>query len=271
MRTLIYILLISLLSCGSDDGEGPTDTITEIIPAGYKSVSSARISHDGTKIAMVVDKDDKNLLIVTSLTGEDIQVLDVQGLDYLSTLAWSSDDSAIYFSGDGIARVALSGTATEVVVDAFAVSSFDLAPDDKTIAWSTNGGRALNIGSLSTLPVKTAESVQVTGASEPRFSADNKKILIRIGGKYHTVEIDGENLVEHVEGAGFLSNGAWMDEDSFLFLANDKINSFDLSSKKTTVVNADGFAAKGLDYSQKAGKYTYLLNGQKSLKIAGLR
>lgn len=265
---LIFALTFTLVACGDDNGGTSTGagSKSELLPAGYDHVYAARFSPDGTRLAMLAEKGDTTHLITTDLSGGDVQVVLESGLSYLSTVSWFSSADALMFSGDGgILKVGLDGSAPTLLVDAFAVSGFDLAPDDSEVVWSVNGMSILKRAPLGATVVDAADIVSGPDGQEPRYSPDGTRIVFMAAGAFYIIDAAFAGEPTALPGAAdYLSNAAWLDDSTLLMLVDETIVRFDLGamSGKTLV---DAFAATHIDASPVG--YVYNVNGMLPLML----
>ncbi|MEC9396251.1 MAG: hypothetical protein VX475_01515 [Myxococcota bacterium] len=281
IRCLITLLLVLLVcGCGPKDEDSnsstanqQTTTSTRISAQGYDRVRDARFSPDGARLVLVGESgQDEVAILTTDLEGGDVQVLVDEGLSYLSTVAWSPDGAQVYYSGDGgIYRIAASGGEPELVVDAFAVLSLDVARDGSRIAWSENGPNSVNVAPLDAIPVTTDNITYGPSGFNPRFSPDSARLIYtQFEGdaaiyKLAAADLSGEP--EDVAGqADYLSNAAWVDDDTVLMFDNDRIVERSLTGEDVRELT-DAFAGTGLDVSHDGANFIHGANGQSSLEL----
>ncbi|MCB9690940.1 MAG: hypothetical protein H6736_03920 [Alphaproteobacteria bacterium] len=262
-------MILLLLACAGDPSPTGTppvdDEPTELLPEGYTSFSAARFSTDGTSVAGMASTADADHLVSVDLADGAVTVLHEEGLSYLTTTAWQG--GTLYWSGDG--GIWRNPASPELVVDDFAVLAFDVSPDGAHIAWSTNGGTSLYLGSLTTVPV-TGEETLASG-SRPRFDPTSSALAY--------VDDDAGNhawmsLDERVAGplpldVDYLGNADWVDDDTLLLLGVDDIHSYTLGDAAPELVR-EAFAAMDLDVSPDGSQYLWNVNGQRQLFIAAL-
>ncbi len=274
---VIAILSLGLVACGDDEGSPDLVSID-----GYQMVKNPRLSPDGKKVAVAASKDGDTFQLVTmNLDGGDRDVLVDSGLDFFSTMAWSSDGSAIYFRWDGedalqdsgIFRVDTAGGTPEKYVDSFAAMDIDLSPDDSTLIWSTNGSPSVRYADVSNGPVESADIVQTDiEGDRARFSPDGSQIIYVSSGagigetsSYAFASTDTWTKTDDgPSGADYLANGDWKSNSTYIYLANDKF--YESSGGGGDVINDDGFAKTALDVHE-SGTYVYWSNGQNGIYV----
>ena len=278
LTALALCLALPLLSACGDDGGGASPEgedearVTTILPEGYARVGAARFAPQDQTLAMVAETaDGAEHLILSDLEGGSVQVLVTEGVSYLTTIAWEPDgQSLLYSGGSGIMRVdTAQGSEPEEVVGAFAVSHIDLSPDGSTLAWGVNGSPELNLATLGPEGVAT-DVGQGPEGSAPRFGPDGAQIVYMAGGQdtaFALIDaaLEGEPMALPGKGS-YLSNGAWVDGDTLLLLADEKVQQVQISTGAITDLR-EAFAATGLDVSPDGRHYVYGTNGSSSLTL----
>ena len=264
MRFLLLFSMVGLAACGDDDGD------TTISIDGYR-LGAAQFSPAGDQLAIVGEKDDVYALLITDDQGKGAQVLD-ESLSYLSTIQWMPDgQSVIYTAGSGfddsgIYKVDVNGGAAPAfLVDAFAAVNIGLSPDGKTVAYSINGGAEISTADLSTYASMPVPAVSTgTSGRAPQYSPDGSQVLFIVAETYQTAAADFTNAQDGPAGAGYLSNGVWMNNASFMYLGDDAINVWK-AGKASSVREA--FAGMNLAYNAATSRYIYGINGSPDLTI----
>lgn len=275
-------VITTLAACGADDAQDPNassasaaaETSTMITVEGYSLIRTARFSPNGSRLVMFAEKDaDTVHMITTNLEGGDVKVHVTEGLNYLSSAAWFPDGSQLAYSGDdGIYRIGQEDDAEpKKIVEAFAALGVDVSPDGAEVLWSVNGQQQVNKAAIEDEPIQTFEATYGPEGLVPRISPDGSTVFFMAGGgfdtpsKFYTVAstLEGDP-VEVVEGGNYLSNGAWVDDDTVLVIIENGISKLDLATQETSRVK-EAFAAMDLDVSADGTKYIYGINGQRSL------
>jgi dipeptidyl aminopeptidase/acylaminoacyl peptidase len=264
--TLLFLGL-TLNACGDDSDKSGGDV--QISASGFERLAAARFNPNGTRLAMVGQNGDAYALISTDDTGGDVQVLAPDGLDYLSAVAWTSDGSTVYYSGDdGILRVTADGnSAPELVVDDFAVMQIDISPDGQSLAYSTNGGVSIRLADLRTFESTPIQSeTTATSGSGPRFSPNGARVVYASGENFKFADVGFMTEVDGPTGADYLANAAWIDDKTIIYLGDDKIRTWADDGRATAL--RDAFAGMDLDFNAATNRYIYGTNGSPSLTIA---
>lgn len=280
--TLSLTALTALSACGGEENnasDAPVETSTRISVEGYSLVRTARFSPDGTRLVMFAEKDaDTTHMITTNLEGGDVKVHVTEGLDYLSSAAWFPDGEQLAYTGDGgLHRIGLEeGAEPKKIVEAFAAFGVDVSPDGSEVTWTINGQQKVNKATVGEEPIQTFEATYGPEGSVPRFSPDGSTVFFMAGGgfetpsKFYTIAATLEGDPEEVaEGGDYLSNGAWIDDNTVLVIIGDGISKLDLTTRETTQIE-DAFAAMEIDVSADGTKYIYGINGQRSLILDDL-
>lgn len=278
LTALLFTLVVSGCGPANEDSNGATtnnqtQTSTRISVEGYDRVRDARFSPDGMRLVLVAERgQDEGAILTTDLEGGDVQVLSEEGISYLSSAAWSADGEQVYFSADGgIYSISADGGEPELVVDAFAVLSLDVARDGSRIAWSENGPNTVNVASLDSIPVSRDGITYGPSGFNPRFSPDSARLIYTRsegdGAVYELVAADLSGEPEAVSGqADYLSNAAWIDDDTVLMFDDDRIVERVLSTDEVRELT-DAFAGTDLDVSYDGSRFIHGANGQSSLEL----
>lgn len=287
-RSLLLLTSFALLmACGQDDSSSSSNSSTgsgdpsgatriDILPGAYSRVFAPRFNAEGTTLAMMAQTEggDEHI-ILTNRAGELQKVVLTEGVGYLTTFAWSTDGATLYYSGDdGILSIDpdAEGATPQVVVDTFAVSGFDLSRDGTKIAWGVNGQQNVSLGVLDAQGALDAQvEVERVPGSQPRFSPDGSTVLYIIAEQFATIPTSDfqESAQTLLDGeASYLSNGAWLGDNTVVLLADDAIITRELDPLMSTTLESQ-FAATGLDVDA-SGDYVFHVNGGTSLTLVDL-
>ncbi len=257
-RTLMILVSLGLGACGGGDADGDgvddggaDDPFT--IDADGETVSTLRLSPDGTQVAVVYGADDR--VGVLGLAGG--AVTDVApGGTYLTGIAWA-DDATLLFTGDGgIYSVALDGSGLVMLDDAFAASGLDVSPDGTTLAYGVNGGD----GVVLTLADSTAR-VMPTRCGVARFSPDGATIACDAQGSLVLVDVATLVATTLIDGLDFFAPLDWFADGTRLAVAGpDGIEVVDVATGARTPLT-DAFAVIDLDLAADDSLLLYRENG----------
>jgi WD40 repeat protein len=252
---------------GQNNGQSNSQTIQ---PDGYAAVAAGRFSPDGSQIAMVGQREDNSYcLLLTDANGDDATEVVPDGLNYLSTIAWSTDGETLFFGGEGgILRVPTTGGTAEVVVDSFAVQGIDVSADGTQMFWNTNGGQNINLAPIGDGPTPSGDvSPLAVSGRMPRFGPSGNELVYVSAEQYKFFDLTNETETDGPTGADYLSNAAWIADGKLLYLGDDAIQTWDAG--EVTPVR-DAFAGKDLDYNPQTGRFLYGINGQTGLTVMDL-
>lgn len=109
-----------------------------------RSCQAVRFAPDGRELACVSNGDLVLIDATTLAAGAPV----VSGLPFIVGLDWYADGQHLVVTTDaGLERIGRDGSRG-VLVDTFAAIEVDLAPDDKSVVFATNGSPDLSIVSL---------------------------------------------------------------------------------------------------------------------------
>lgn len=270
MNRTVYSLLCVLLaascaSCGDSSGGGLSASLHEIdAGASGTTLSHARFSPDGQRLALVRDDGDVGQVVTMKTDGSDLQVV-ADGADYLTAPTWSADGQTIIYNGDEIYRIKPDGTGQETLFSAFAAQSPDLSPDGTQIVYAVNGGD-IEIKTLDSQD--PAESLGVSGNS-PRFSPDGTQIAYATSEAIRVMDPQGANARDVITGdLSYLSSLDWFPDGERLAITSDRgIEIVGVSDGSRSLL-VDQFAAKAIDIGPDGHSLVYGINGQAGLTLA---
>lgn len=127
---------------------GVNGSDAELYTIATDTTTSLGVDCDAVRFSPVADE-------VACMTGSELVLVDLAtlattpvvttGISFIAGVDWYADGQALVFtSDDGIERVTRAGARTRLA-DAFAAIELDLAPDDKSLVYLTNGSADLSL------------------------------------------------------------------------------------------------------------------------------
>ena len=261
----LLVVLAVASSCGGGGGGGGAGSVrTLAFPTGVKG-SSPRFSHDGTLLAYVRDDGTNYAVAVMSVAGSDSRTLATDG-DYLTAMAWTSDDSEIvYYSDTGIRAVPLAGGSGRFIVDGFAAVSPDLSPDGNWLVYGKNGANMQLVDLRLTTPVEN--DLGLSGWS-PRFSPDGSTIAYWGDSKIEEMNLATKQVTDVLATNYGFGGVDWFSDGRRLLAGTDRgIEIVTLGTSIGRTLLNDQFALMDVDLSPDDKSVAYGVNGQADLYI----
>lgn len=184
--------------------------------AGYPGLNtSASISPDGSKIAMVLSKNGSPDIYVANADGSGLLQLTKTREDE-SSPCWSPDGRTICFSSRASGRSALytisaSGGEPKRLMTAGVSNATepDWSPDGKTIVFTSLMGDF----NICTVPATGGTATVVTSGEDPSWAANSRTVIFarRVGGKrvLSLLDVPSKRVKDIKQTAGSSSQPAW--------------------------------------------------------------